>query len=42
MDVKAELGDAFKFAEYDSLSNTFKVNGNLVGLEDVGVYKIEI
>ena len=42
MEVKAELGDAFRFSEYDNDSNTYKVHGYMVAPEDVGRYKIFI
>lgn len=40
MDVRVDLGDAFRFAFYDKALNTFKVVGDKVLPEDVGDYNI--
>ena len=42
MQVKAKLGDAFRFAEYDPDLNTFRVLSNLLMKDDIGDYMIQI
>jgi len=42
MEVKAELGDAFRFSEYDQVANIFRVHSGLTVKEDVGDYMIMI
>lgn len=40
MEVSAELGDAFRFSEYDESSNIYRVHSGLLAKEDVGMYMI--
>lgn len=40
MEVKAELGDAFRFSEYDEDANIYRVHSGLLSEEDVGMYMI--
>ena len=40
--VEAELGDAFRFSQYDKDFNIFRVHGLQVSNEDVGMYMIKI
>ena len=42
MEVQTDLKDAFRFSEYDSGTNTFKVHGYMVAPEDVGTYPITL
>ena len=42
MDVRADLGAANRFTEFDSERNTFKVHSNLLTKSDIGIYIIKI
>ena len=42
MDVRANMGEAIRFSEFDKGSNTFKVHSHLVQPEDVGTYIIRL
>lgn len=42
MDMEVDLGDAFRFAEYDPISNQFIIHSTLVTDEDAGVYPVDV
>ena len=40
MEVRADLGDTFRFSEYDPDSNIFRVHSHLLNKNDIGQYMI--
>jgi len=42
MQVSVVLADAFRFTTFDEKTNTFKVDGDLTNVTDIGDYPIQV